>query len=212
EMLSPAGRAGYIAAMAARLARQPMGDAAKSLLDNHEFITSMARFSEKLLTEAEVRNRYRLPDDVWEGLGNDEELVSAINAKRAERVRNGACARERAQQLFASAPDVLGGIMNDKDASPRHRIEASKELRTVAANTGPENAPTSDEKFTISIILSADERLVVDKKRGKIDPHDGEIIEHVPQRRREPHDDDENMPLFAVIAATKRDDSDGNPI
>ena len=178
-----------------------MGDT-KSLLDNHEFIVSLARYAEgqEGYTEAAVRKRFRLPDDVWTGLGNDDELVSAIAEEKAKRVRNGACARERAQQIFATAPDVLGKILNDDSASPRHRIEASKELRTVAANS-PEAAPASDERFQITIVLSADEKIHIDKAIGKVDAHAGEIIDHAPQD------------LLPIIAANKRtDDGNGEPL
>jgi len=164
----------------------------KSLLDNHEFIVSLARYAEgqEGYSEAAVRKRFRLPDDVWQGLGNDEELVEAIEAEKVRRIRNGATARERAQQLFAKAPDVLGNILNDDSASPRHRIEASKELRTVAAN-GPEAAPQQEERFQITIILSADERIKIDRDLGKIDPHDGMTIDHAPQRLPAAKGDDE---------------------
>src|SRR5262249_46775629 len=155
-----------------------MGDAG-SLLDNTEFIVDLARYADGILSEAAVRKKYRLPDDVWQGLANDEELVSAIEAEKVRRIRNGSSARERAQQLFATAPDVLGKILNDDSASPRHRIESAKELRAVAANS-PEAAPTSDEKFTIVINLGNDQKLRIDKATGII-PNDGEILDHAPQ-------------------------------
>jgi len=63
------------------------------------------------------------------------------------------------------APDVLNNIMSDPNANHRHVVDAIKTLDALADN-GPTHAPTSDERFTISIILSADEKLVVDKKRG----------------------------------------------
>jgi len=155
-----------------------MADAG-SLLDNTEFIVDLARYADGILSEAAVRKKYRLPDDVWQGLANDEELVSAIEAEKVRRIRNGSSARERAQQLFATAPDVLGKILNDDSASPRHRIESAKELRAVAANS-PEAAPTSDEKFTIVINLGNDQKLRIDKATGII-PNDGEILDHAPQ-------------------------------
>jgi hypothetical protein len=62
---------------------------------------------------------------------------------------NGDSARERAQQLFATAPSILGDILHDDSASPRHRIESARELRQIAAN-GPEAAQAAD-RFTITI-------------------------------------------------------------
>jgi len=180
-----------------------MGDT-KSLLDNHEFIVSLARYAEgqEGYTEAAVRKRFRLPDDVWQGLGNDEELVEAIEAEKVRRIRNGASARERAQQLFAKAPDVLGNIMNDPGASARHRIESAKELRVVAAN-GPEAAPQQEERFSIVINLGNDEKIRIDKPIRKVGPDADQIIEH----------DDTTPPLLAAIAAKKREDNgSGEPL
>jgi hypothetical protein len=44
-----------------------MGDVLKlppSLLEDHEFLVTMARYAEGGLTEKQVRKKYRLPDDV----------------------------------------------------------------------------------------------------------------------------------------------------
>jgi len=172
---------------------------AQSLLDNTEFIVDLARYAEKLISEDAVRKKYKLPEDVWAGLGNDEELVSAIEAEKVRRIRNGASARERAQQLFATAPDVLGEILNDETASARHRIESAKELRAVAANTGPEAAPTTDEKFHITIVLNADNKIRVSKATGLVPNDDVEAIEH---------DADTAPQLLTAIAAKKDDDDD----
>jgi hypothetical protein len=60
--------------------------------------------------------------------------------------------------------------MRNEDASPRHRIEAARELRQTAIGTGSENTRSdSGERFTITINLGADEKIVVDA--GKIAPH-----------------------------------------
>ena len=165
-----------------------MGDA-ESLLDNHEFVTDCARYAEGLLSEKAVKKKYRFTDDVWQSLGDDEQLVEAIELEKTRRIRNGATARERAQQLFAKAPDVLGNILNDDSASPRHRIEASKELRTVAAN-GPEATPAA-ERFTITINLGADEKIRIDKALGKVDQHAGELLDATPQPALEAKKDGE---------------------
>jgi len=107
-----------------------------SLIENHEFITACARYGEGLLSEEAVKKKFRFDDDTWASLGDNEALVEAIEAEKARRIRSGATARERAQVLFARAPDVLGTILDDGTASPRHRIEAARELRQVADN-GP---------------------------------------------------------------------------
>ena len=51
-----------------------------------EFIADCCRFAENILTEAQVRKKYRLPDDVWEKLGDDDKLVEKIEA---EKIRSG---------------------------------------------------------------------------------------------------------------------------
>lgn len=162
--------------------------------------------SSGLTSEAAIRKKYRLPDDVWEGLGNDDELVEAIEARKRARIVSGTCARERAQQIFSTAPDVLGKILNaGDDVSPRHKIESARELRAISANTGPENAPTSDERFIIRIDLTAggnkDDVIVIDKPTRKVGPDVSRTIEH------------DDMPLLAAIAASKsRNGGDGEPL
>src|SRR5262249_52116893 len=183
--------------MTTRLARLSM-TSTPNLPDG--LIDAMCRYSEGLLSEQQIRKRYRLSDATWEALGADDRLIEQIEAQKLKRERLGLTARERAQRAFSSAPVVLSGILNDPSAPARSRIESAKELRVVAAN-GPEAAPATDEKFHITIVLSADEKIHIDKQRGKVDPHDGEIIDHAPQD------------LLAIAAANKRtDDGNGNPI
>jgi hypothetical protein len=173
----------------------PTNDLAQTLLTNTEFLADMARFAEAILSEADVRKKHYLSDEDWERLGNDDALVRAIEAEKIRRTRSGATARERAQQLFVAAPNVLGDIMNDTDASPRHRIESARELRQVAA-VGPEAQPT-EERFSIVINLGEDHKLVIDKP---IRPtaHDTEVIEQ------------ELIPMIA--AKNREDDGSGEPI
>src|SRR5262245_18475614 len=81
---------------------------ATSLINDHDFITDLARFAEAICTEAEVRKRWRLTDEDWERAGSDDALVRAIQDEKVRRVRNGATARERAQKIFTETPEVLG--------------------------------------------------------------------------------------------------------
>jgi hypothetical protein len=141
-----------------------------SLIENHEFIADCARYSEGLLTEKEVKKKHHFDDATWERLGSDDALVEAIEGEKLRRIRNGSTKRERAQQLVAQAPGVLGGIMLDASASPKHRIDASKTLDAFAAN-GPEAAPAAD-RFVITINLG-DEVLHFDKSIA-IDANDGD--------------------------------------
>jgi hypothetical protein len=125
-----------------------------SLIENHEFITDCARYAEGLLSEQDVKKKHHFDDATWERLGNNDALIEAIEAEKIRRIRNGSTARERAQVLFAQAPDVLGDILHDDGVSPRHKIESARELRQIAAN-GPEATPATD-RFQIIINLGAD--------------------------------------------------------
>jgi hypothetical protein len=94
---------------------------------------------------------------------------------------------------------VLGDIMLDANASPKHRIDASKTLDAFAAN-GPEATPAS-ERFVITINLGADVVERYDKSiainPNDVDPND---IKTTPQG------------LLPIIAANKRkDDGGGEP-
>jgi hypothetical protein len=183
--------------MTARLATElTMGDAVNSpLIENHEFIADLARYAEGLLSEQQVKKKYYFDDATWERLGEDDALVEAIEAEKTRRIRNGSTKRERARQLVVRAPDVLGDIMLDASASPKHRIDASKTLDAFAAN-GPEAAPAS-ERFVITINLGGDvERY---SKSIKVDPND-----------IDPNDSsDTPQELLPVIAANKRKDDGG---
>jgi hypothetical protein len=123
------------------------------LVSNTELIADLCRFKEAVLSEAQVRRKWRhLDNAVWDS--PDEALIDAVEAESIRRVRSGASAREKAQLHHVQAPDMLNGIMTDAAASARNRIESAKELRAVAA-TGPENAPAMD-RFVISIVLNGD--------------------------------------------------------
>jgi hypothetical protein len=135
---------------------------AASVIETADFLSDFARYSEGILDEKYLRRKYKQFDNnVWEKLGSDDRLVEAIETEKVRRMRNGDSAREKAQQIFVAAPNVLGGILTDNGANARHRIEASKELRTIA-NVGPESTPSTD-RFQITIVLNAD---------GSSDPHD----------------------------------------
>jgi hypothetical protein len=155
-----------------------------------ELVTDLARFSEGLVTEKAIRKRYRFDEDTWKALGSNDALVEAIEDEKVRRIRSGNTKRERAQVLVTEAPNVLGSIMNDPSASPRHRVDACKTLDTFAAN-GPEAAPASD-RFVITINLGSD-TLRFDKS---IAPNANDI---------DPFNDVDATPqdVIAAIATTK---------
>jgi len=127
------------------------------------FVIDCARNTERLSPDPEIKTKYGLSDRDWERLAGNKPLLQAIRAERERRIANGDAAREAAQRHFAKAPTILGDILTDNLVSPRHRIEAAKELRQVAGN-GPDTASGAGEKFVITINLGADEKLVYEKE------------------------------------------------
>jgi len=151
-------------------------DLAAQLLTDTEFVSDLARYSEKLLTEQFIRRKYNLTDDAWEHLGEDDALVEAIEAEKMRRVRNGSAKREKAQQHIVKAPDILNTIMSDESANARHRVDSIKALDALADN-GPRAAPAAD-RFIIHIDLSADAKL----RSAKPDPNDIITIDATPHK------------------------------
>jgi hypothetical protein len=166
-----------------------------SLIDDDGFIADMARFAEGGLTEKQIRKRYRFDDSVWQAAGADDKLAEKIEARVAERIRNGACKRERAQALVADAPEVLGDIMFS-DASPKHKIDAAKTLDGLAAN-GPQGA-ADQGRFIINIVLGDEPGDVL---------HFDKSIAINPPNAGDPNDTDTTM--LASIATKNRSGSDG---
>jgi hypothetical protein len=126
----------------------------KNLIDDRDFVVAMARYAEGLISEKQVKKKYRFSDEVWNRLGENDELIEAIEEERLRRQRDGSTKREKAQQHVVKAPDILNTIMSDPAASPKHRIDSAKTLDQFAAN-GPTGAPATD-RFQITIVLSAD--------------------------------------------------------
>src|SRR5215831_7162895 len=126
----------------------------KNLIDNHELIADLCRFSEGIFSEQEVKKRHHLPDSVWKQMGSDDLLVEKIEAEKVRRMRDGSTKRELAQKHIVRAPNILGNIMDDVNANERHRVDAIKTLDSLAAN-GPEKALAA-ERFVIQINMGAD--------------------------------------------------------
>ena len=177
-----------------------MDDVAKLITDD-SFISDCCRFSEGILSEAAVKHRWRkvVSETDWATMGSNDELVEAIEREKIRRMRNGQTAREKAQLHAVKAPDILNRIMTaDESISPRHKIEASREIRAIAA-TGQDAIPTS-ERFIITINLGED-RLLIDKPIacGRLDDN-GNII-------------DDTAPSELLAIASKREDGNsGEPL
>jgi hypothetical protein len=134
-----------------------------------QFIADCARNTEGLLSDSEVKGKWALSDEDWLRLAANTPLLAAVRAERERRIVNSEAAREAAKRYFAKAPTVLGDILTDNQVSPRHRIEAARELRQVAGD-GPDIASAAGEKVVITINLGADQKLVFEKEIARRPP------------------------------------------
>ena len=144
----------------------------------YAFVTDCARNRERLFSDDQIREKYDISPDAWVEIAKNKSLRLAINSESERRMLNGTAAQESAAKIFTESPGAMGTILRDSQASPRHRIEASKELRATA-RFDDEKPGADAEHFTITINLGADEKpLVVDcgplpLKQAKENP-DGE--------------------------------------
>src|SRR5262249_7785328 len=125
------------------------------------FITDLSRNKERLFSDQRVREKYDITETDWTEITQSKAIRLAVNAEHERRTLNGDAAKESAAKIFTEAPEVLGTILRDNKASPRHRIEASKELRATARSDDEKAGDTADHVI-ITINLGADEKLVYD--------------------------------------------------
>jgi len=75
----------------------------------------------------------------------------------------GTAAQESAAKIFTESPEVMGSILRDQQASPRHRVEASKELRATARfDDEKPGADTERVIITINLGNAPEDKLVFD--------------------------------------------------
>jgi hypothetical protein len=120
------------------------------------FVIDCTRHVEELVSAEQLKAKYQLTEEAWRQLADNEPLQQAVERQKERRIRSGEAAREKAQHLFVTAPDVLSNILNDSSASPRHRIEAARELRQTAAVGSEAASPAASDRFIIRIDLTAD--------------------------------------------------------
>jgi hypothetical protein len=135
------------------------------------FISDCSRNKEKLLSDARIISKYGLTQGGWEEIAQNQAVRLAVDAEFERRTYNGDAAKEAAAKIFTEAPTVLGEILNDKQASPKHRIDAARELRATA-NVGAEKAGDDADRFHIVINLGGDEKLVIDKQVAPLTPEE----------------------------------------
>jgi hypothetical protein len=126
------------------------------------FIIDCARNTEGLMSDSDIRDKWTLTDEAWERLADNAPLLQGVRARRERRVISGDAAKEGAQRAFANAPTVLSDILMDEQVSPRHRIEAARELRQTAID-GQDTGSKGGERFVIHIDLGGDDQIIIDK-------------------------------------------------
>ena len=132
------------------------------------FTADCARNRERIFSDAQLQEKYDIAPNDWDDIIKNKPLRLAISRECERRMLNGDGAREAAAKEFTAAPEVLGSILRDNKASPRHRIEASKELRATA-NVGAEKSRDDFDRVVVTITLGGDEKLVVDS--GPLPPN-----------------------------------------
>jgi len=135
------------------------------------FITDCSRNRERLFSDQQICEKYGLTMNAWAEIARKQAVRLAVNAEHERRTFNGDAAREAAAKFFTKAPEVLDTILQDQRASPRHRIEAARELRATA-NTGAEKAGNTSGMFSIVINLGADETLKINKRIAPLTPEE----------------------------------------
>jgi hypothetical protein len=125
------------------------------------FISDCARNREKIFSDQRLCEKYGITLEALTEIGRNPAVRLAVSTESERRLQNGDAARESAAKLFADAPSVLGKILNNEQASPRHRIEAAKELRATA-QPGTERTGDTAERVVVHINLGGDQKLTVD--------------------------------------------------
>src|SRR5262249_49143940 len=107
--------------------------------------------------------KYSIDPSDWNDIVNNKALRLAISAECDRRMLNGTAAQESAAKIFMESPEAMGSILRDNRASPRHRIEASKELRATA-RSGDDQPNADADRIVISINLgnAPEDKLVFD--------------------------------------------------
>jgi len=147
----------------------------QSLRENVELITDLARYTEGVLTEKQVRKKHHLlTEATWTAL-NDDAVVEAVELEQTRRIRTGAAKRELAQLHIIKGPAILDSIATDKKQSAKHRIDSIKALDALADPGSQHAAP--EERIFIKIDLGADVRA----KGQEPNPADVITIEATPR-------------------------------
>jgi len=128
------------------------------------FVTDCARNRERLFSDDQIREKYEITSDAdWTTITQSKPLRLAINSECERRMLNGDAARENAAKQFVKAPEVLGKILEDERNSPKHRIDAARELRATARAEDEKTGDTTDRVIvTINLGNAPEDKLIFD--------------------------------------------------
>ena len=126
------------------------------------FVSDCARNRERLISDQLLCERFGITSDDLKTISANPAVRLAVSAEAERRTHSGLAAQESAAKLFQEAPEVLGKILKNESASPRHRIEAARELRATA-QPGAERAGDTADKVVVHINLGND-RLLFEKQ------------------------------------------------
>ena len=126
-------------------------------------ITELSRNKERLVSDSQIIEKFDITPDAWTEITQSKAIRLLVSAEHERRTRRGIAAQEAAAKIFTDSPAIMGEILNDKSANPRHRIEASKELRATA-NVGDEKTGADAERVIVTINLgnAPEDKLVFD--------------------------------------------------
>src|SRR5215831_11451793 len=127
------------------------------------FITDCSRNRERIFSDAQLQEKYEIDPSDWDSIIKNKPLRLAVSRECERRMLNGDGAREAAAKQFTRAPQILGQILENERNSPKHRIDAARELRS-AANVGAEKSADDVDRVHIVINLGADQRLEFNKQ------------------------------------------------
>ena len=130
----------------------------------YAFLTDLCRNKERLFSDQQVCAKYEIEPANWTQITQSKAIRLAVNAEHERRMLNGTAAQEAAARIFTESPEVMGSILRDQQANPRHRVEASRELRATARFDDDEKPSADAERFVITINLgnAPEDKLVFD--------------------------------------------------
>ena len=129
------------------------------------FISDCAKNRERIFSDDRLREKYEINSDAdWAKITQNKSLRLAISAECERRMLNGDASRQAAAKIFTEeGPPTLGSVLRDQGASPRHRVDAARELRATA-RFDDEKPGADAERVIITINLgnAPEDKLVFD--------------------------------------------------